>query len=81
MKFINHTWQLYFVGLVFGIGFDTATEVVLLSATAYAAIARCGLASAVPATRGLATHARARRGLASATAAELAALLPRLTPS
>jgi nickel/cobalt transporter (NiCoT) family protein len=38
MKSINHTWQLYFVGLVFGIGFDTATEVVLLAATAYAAI-------------------------------------------
>jgi nickel/cobalt transporter (NiCoT) family protein len=38
MKSVNHTWQLYFVGLVFGIGFDTATEVVLLSATAYAAI-------------------------------------------
>jgi nickel/cobalt transporter (NiCoT) family protein len=38
MKSINHTWQLYFVGLVFGIGFDTATEVVLLAATTYAAI-------------------------------------------
>jgi high-affinity nickel-transport protein len=38
MRTINHTWQLYFVGLVFGIGFDTATEVVLLSATVYAAI-------------------------------------------
>jgi nickel/cobalt transporter (NiCoT) family protein len=38
MQSINHTWQLYFVGLVFGIGFDTATEVVLLAATAYAAI-------------------------------------------
>jgi high-affinity nickel-transport protein len=38
MKSINHPWQLYFVGLVFGIGFDTATEVVLLAATAYAAI-------------------------------------------
>jgi nickel/cobalt transporter (NiCoT) family protein len=38
MRSINHTWQLYVVGLVFGIGFDTATEVVLLSATAYAAI-------------------------------------------
>jgi high-affinity nickel-transport protein len=35
---INHSWQLYFVGLVFGIGFDTTTEVVLLAATAYAAI-------------------------------------------
>jgi high-affinity nickel-transport protein len=34
MRAINHTWQLYF----FGIGFDTATEVVLLAATAYAAI-------------------------------------------
>jgi nickel/cobalt transporter (NiCoT) family protein len=38
MRSINHTWQLYFVGVVFGIGFDTTTEVVLLAATAYAAI-------------------------------------------
>jgi len=38
MKSIDHTWQLFFVGLVFGIGFDTSTEVVLLAATAYAAI-------------------------------------------
>jgi nickel/cobalt transporter (NiCoT) family protein len=38
MRSINRTWQLYFVGLVFGIGFDTTTEVVLLAATAYAAI-------------------------------------------
>jgi nickel/cobalt transporter (NiCoT) family protein len=38
MRSINHTWQLYLVGLVFGIGFDTTTEVVLLAATAYAAI-------------------------------------------
>jgi nickel/cobalt transporter (NiCoT) family protein len=38
MRSIKHTWQLYFVGLVFGIGFDTTTEVVLLAATAYAAI-------------------------------------------
>ena len=38
MRSINHTWQMFFVGLVFGIGFDTATEVVLLAATAYAAI-------------------------------------------
>jgi high-affinity nickel-transport protein len=38
MRSINHTWQLYLVGLVFGIGFDTTTEVLLLAATAYAAI-------------------------------------------
>jgi nickel/cobalt transporter (NiCoT) family protein len=38
MKSINHTWQLYFVGIVFGIGFDTATEVLLLAATTYAAL-------------------------------------------
>ena len=37
MRSINHTWQMFLVGLVFGIGFDTATEVVLLAATAYAA--------------------------------------------
>jgi nickel/cobalt transporter (NiCoT) family protein len=38
MRSIRHTWQLYFVGLIFGVGFDTTTEVVLLAATAYAAI-------------------------------------------
>jgi high-affinity nickel-transport protein len=38
MRSINHTWQLYFVGLVFGIGFDTTTEVLLLAATTYAAL-------------------------------------------
>jgi high-affinity nickel-transport protein len=38
MRSVNHTWQLYFVGLVFGIGFDTTTEVLLLAATTYAAI-------------------------------------------
>ena len=37
MKSITKAWQMYFVGCVFGIGFDTATEVVLLAATAYAA--------------------------------------------
>ncbi|MGD0595827.1 MAG: HoxN/HupN/NixA family nickel/cobalt transporter, partial [Acidimicrobiales bacterium] len=31
--------HMYFVGLLFGIGFDTATEVLLLTATAYAATA------------------------------------------
>jgi high-affinity nickel-transport protein len=38
MSSINHTWQMFLVGLVFGIGFDTVTEVVLLAATAYAAV-------------------------------------------
>ncbi len=37
MRSINHTWQMLFVGLIFGIGFDTATEVLLLAATAAAA--------------------------------------------
>ncbi len=39
MKSITKTWHMYFVGLVFGIGFDTATEVLLLAATATAATA------------------------------------------
>ncbi len=37
MRAINHTWQLFFVGFVFGIGFDTATEVLLLAGVAAAA--------------------------------------------
>jgi high-affinity nickel-transport protein len=37
MRSINHSWQMFFVGSVFGIGFDTATEVLLLAGTAAAA--------------------------------------------
>ncbi|HMG62380.1 MAG TPA: HoxN/HupN/NixA family nickel/cobalt transporter [Streptosporangiaceae bacterium] len=37
MRSINKTWHMFFVGLIFGIGFDTATEVLLLAATAAAA--------------------------------------------
>jgi high-affinity nickel-transport protein len=37
MRSINHSWQMFFVGMVFGISFDTATEVVLLTAAVYAA--------------------------------------------
>jgi len=37
MRSITKTWHMFFVGIVFGIGFDTATEVLLLAATAAAA--------------------------------------------
>jgi high-affinity nickel-transport protein len=37
MRSITKTWHMFVVGLVFGIGFDTATEVLLLAATAAAA--------------------------------------------
>jgi high-affinity nickel-transport protein len=37
MRSITRTWHMFFVGLIFGIGFDTATEVLLLAATATAA--------------------------------------------
>ena len=34
---INHSWQMYPLGLLFGLGFDTASEVALLAMTAGAA--------------------------------------------
>jgi high-affinity nickel-transport protein len=34
MRLINKEWQMYPVGVVFGMGFDTATEVALLATTA-----------------------------------------------
>ena len=34
MKSITKEWQMYPVGVVFGMGFDTATEVALLATTA-----------------------------------------------
>jgi nickel/cobalt transporter (NiCoT) family protein len=37
MRAIHSPWQMYPVGLLFGLGFDTATEVALLAATAGAA--------------------------------------------
>jgi nickel/cobalt transporter (NiCoT) family protein len=33
-KLIDHGWQMYFVGFLFGLGFDTATEVGLLGISA-----------------------------------------------
>jgi high-affinity nickel-transport protein len=33
-KFLSHSWQLYPLGLLFGLGFDTASEVGLLAMTA-----------------------------------------------
>ena len=33
-KVLNHSWQMYPLGLLFGLGFDTATEVGLLAMTA-----------------------------------------------
>jgi high-affinity nickel-transport protein len=37
MRVIRSPWQMYPVGILFGLGFDTATEVALLAATAAAA--------------------------------------------
>ena len=37
MRSITKSWHMFFVGAIFGIGFDTATEVLLLAATAAAA--------------------------------------------
>ncbi|MFI9810027.1 HoxN/HupN/NixA family nickel/cobalt transporter [Streptomyces sp. NPDC052301] len=36
-RFISHSWQMYPVGILFGLGFDTATEVGLLGISASAA--------------------------------------------
>ena len=37
-KMMNHSWQMYPIGLLFGLGFDTASEVGLLAMTAGAAV-------------------------------------------
>jgi nickel/cobalt transporter (NiCoT) family protein len=36
-RLIAHSWQMYFVGFLFGLGFDTATEIGVLGITATAA--------------------------------------------
>ncbi|HUY63676.1 MAG TPA: HoxN/HupN/NixA family nickel/cobalt transporter [Acidimicrobiales bacterium] len=40
MRSIRSPWQMYPVGVLFGLGFDTATEIALLAATAGAATSR-----------------------------------------
>jgi high-affinity nickel-transport protein len=47
-KFINHSWQMYPVGLLFGLGFDTATEVGFLAVSATAATAAVGSGVTLP---------------------------------
>ena len=34
LRLIHHSWQMYFVGFLFGLGFDTATEVGILALSA-----------------------------------------------
>ncbi|HEV7209420.1 MAG TPA: HoxN/HupN/NixA family nickel/cobalt transporter [Mycobacteriales bacterium] len=41
-KFINNSWQMYPVGVLFGLGFDTATEVGVLALSATAAVGTVG---------------------------------------
>jgi high-affinity nickel-transport protein len=40
MRAIDREWKIYPVGVLFGLGFDTATEVLLLTTTAYLASER-----------------------------------------
>lgn len=35
LKMVRHSWQMYFVGFLFGLGFDTASEVGLLALSAH----------------------------------------------
>lgn len=34
LKLVRHSWQMYFIGFLFGLGFDTATEVGILALSA-----------------------------------------------
>ncbi|MCL3986565.1 HoxN/HupN/NixA family nickel/cobalt transporter [Limosilactobacillus fermentum] len=36
-KWIRHDWQMYFIGFVFGLGFDTATEITVIALSAVTA--------------------------------------------
>jgi len=37
LRIVDHSWKMYFVGFLFGLGFDTATEIGLLGISAAAA--------------------------------------------
>jgi len=42
-RFVNEPWQIYPVGLLFGLGFDTATEVTLIAITVTVGTAAAGV--------------------------------------
>jgi high-affinity nickel-transport protein len=44
-KLMNHSWQMYPLGLLFGLGFDTASEVGLLAMTAGASVGNMPVAA------------------------------------
>lgn len=46
-RFIEHSWQMYPLGLLFGLGFDTASEVAVLALTAGAAAGNLPAAAAL----------------------------------
>jgi nickel/cobalt transporter (NiCoT) family protein len=46
-RIINHSWQMYPVGVLFGLGFDTASEVGLLAMTAGASAGDLPIAAAL----------------------------------
>jgi high-affinity nickel-transport protein len=46
-RVISHSWQLYPLGLLFGLGFDTASEVGLLGMTAGASVGNLPVAAAL----------------------------------
>jgi nickel/cobalt transporter (NiCoT) family protein len=46
-RFIAHSWQMYPLGLLFGLGFDTASEVAVLAMTAGAAAGNLPAAAAL----------------------------------
>jgi len=45
-RFLEHSWQMYPIGVLFGLGFDTASEVGLLALTAAAATGKHGQVTA-----------------------------------
>ncbi|MEO8104170.1 MAG: HoxN/HupN/NixA family nickel/cobalt transporter [Betaproteobacteria bacterium] len=46
-RIINHSWQMYPLGMLFGLGFDTASEVGLLAMTAGASAGNLPIAAAL----------------------------------
>jgi high-affinity nickel-transport protein len=46
-KVISHSWQMYPLGLLFGLGFDTASEVGVLGMTAGASVGNLPVAAAL----------------------------------
>ncbi|MCC3262456.1 hypothetical protein LLE87_30260, partial [Paenibacillus polymyxa] len=74
-RLVNKSWQMYLVGFLFGLGFDTATEIGVLGISAASASSASGSVAA------LMVCAAPTRAHAASVWSTMSTTMPRLAPA